>query len=108
MDLRPVDIAKTELVSVRRLRVSQTPIGLAGNIPTGATALTSAIMVLFFSSAGSVTPATGTPAFLIRLSPFSVVLNPAVVIYMGKDKHESESHLPPPDNIHNSATIQLR
>jgi len=47
-------------VSARRFA----PIGLTGNVPTGATALTSAIMVLFFTSAGGVTPATRIFGFL--------------------------------------------
>jgi len=65
-----------------------------GVFPTGTTPLTSTIMVLFFSSAGSVVPTTGIFSFLTCLRCFSVAHNPAVVIYMGKDKHESKFHLP--------------
>lgn len=37
-----------------------------------------------------------------------VAHNPAVVIYMGKDKHESGFLLSSPDIIHNCAMIRLR
>lgn len=65
-------------------------IGLAGSVPTGATPLTGTIMVLFFSSTGSAVPMTRISAFLICFPFSSPAHDPAVVIYMGKDKHESE------------------
>ena len=66
---------------------------------TDATPLTSTIMVLFFSSAGGFYSNVRAFAFLTLLPSFPVVHNPAVVIYAGKDKHESECCYSPPDFI---------
>ena len=68
MDLGPVSITKIKRNEPPDGCGSQTPIGLTGNVPTGATFLTSTIMVLFFSSAGGVTQTTRIFGFLIHTS----------------------------------------
>ena len=65
-------------------------------------------MVLFFSSAGDVVSTAGIFTSLICPPPSSAAHDPAVVIYMGKDKHESEFRISVLDTIYNRATIQFR